>query len=208
MENSAIIVAVIAAVASIFGAVFTFFSSRYNSKTSKTTNILEEQYLKVISPIHEALNDSNIKHSDRKIESIIENYYQLLPDQLFSKYTEYIHIENRDNSDLFSTDFGQFVDRLNKAARAKLGYSKIKVTKEEKETGKLLADVPSSMRAIIRPAVLSILMQLTSALIATAVFYNAFNNKALLLEVVLCVLGGVILECILIILLFSYYNKY
>jgi len=87
LEDSAIIVAVIAAVASVFGAIFTFFSNRYNSKTNKTTNILEEQYLKVIAPLHQALYDfKDPKKMCNAMDSIFRENYHLLPDKLFDNY--------------------------------------------------------------------------------------------------------------------------
>lgn len=151
METSAIIVAVIAAVASVFGAIFTYFSNRHNSKSDKTISILEQQYLKVISPLHQALHIRSVQKMCDTIDSIIHENYYLLPDELFDEYAKFrkcmLHSEHPYIIPLES-DFGVRVSEFNTILRYKLGYSKIKVTKKEKKAEKLLANSHSSIHMI------------------------------------------------------------
>lgn len=148
MEDSAIIVAVIAAVASVFGAIFTFFSNRYNSKTNKTTNILEEQYLKVIAPLHQALYDfKDPKKMCNAMDSIFRENYHLLPDKLFDNYVDfrnYVLSSDFIYSKHLKIEFVNQVCEFYRILRYKLGYSAIKITKKEKKSAKLLGNSRSS----------------------------------------------------------------
>ena len=141
MEDSAIIVAVIAAIASVFGAVFTFFSNRYNSKINKTTNILEVQYLKVISPIHQIIHMTPIHDIYNEIYTIIKENYYLLPDQLWDIFVDSKDAlkEATNTKDVFRTPFGKQIKKFYKILRYKLGYSTIKVSREDKKSEQLLA---------------------------------------------------------------------
>lgn len=147
MENSAIIVAVIAAVASIFGAIFTFFSNRFTSKTDKNSTILEQQYLKLISPLHQSLHIIDVKKMCDTIDNIVYENYYLLPDGLFDEYAKFrkrmLHSKHPYIIPIES-DFGIRVSEFNRILRYKLGYSKIKVTKKEKKVEKLLANSSAS----------------------------------------------------------------
>lgn len=174
MEKSAIIVAVIAAVASVFGALFTYFSNRYNSKTDKTTSILEEQYLKVISPIHQALHIRDTKKMCDVIDIVIQENYYLLPDKLFDYYTdfrEYVLCSKDTCIYPLETDFASQIGEFHRILRYKLGYSKIKITKKEKETEKLLAssDFSSATKYFY---IVSFIISLISFIFAVLYFFK------------------------------------
>lgn len=140
MEYTAIIVAVIAAFASVFGAIFTFFSNRSNSKSSKATSIMEEQYLKVVAPIHKALSvqDENMCEN---IHSIIYDNYELVPDELISDFWKsYRKLSNKDEDlEITETSFGRRIDKFYKILRKKLGYSKASVSRKDLRDKRLLA---------------------------------------------------------------------
>lgn len=153
MEDSAIIVAVIAAVTSVFGAVFSFFSNRFTSKTDKNSNILEQQYLKIISPIHQILHSDSNESVYTIIHTILTENYSLLPNRLWDDFitSEYILEEETDPDELILTPFGERIEELYKILRDKLGYSKIKISKEEKESEQLSASSkPKRIVQIIR----------------------------------------------------------
>lgn len=140
MEYTAIIVAVIAAFASVFGAIFTYFSNRFNTKSSKTTSIMEEQYLKVVAPIHKELSIHD-ENTYENIKWIIYDNYELVPDELVSDFwNSYRELSNTDNNfEINDTSFGRRIDKFYKILRNKLGYSKTKVSRKDMQDKKLLA---------------------------------------------------------------------
>lgn len=113
----------------------TFLTNIFNKRwerTNKSSNILEEQYLKVISPIYRELK---LKNNDKdtmilNIGEIIYTNFHLLPEQLLEKF-----LTIDDNK----SEFEKLVYDFYIILRNKLGYSRIKVSKEIKEKEKLLA---------------------------------------------------------------------
>lgn len=112
----------------------TFITNVFNKRwerANKSSKILEKQYFKVIFPIYRELQltkDENEMISN--IERIIYNNFYLLPEQLLEAY---------ENITVDKETFNILISDLYVFLRNELGYSKIKVSKEVKEKGKLLA---------------------------------------------------------------------
>lgn len=212
MEDSAIIVAIIAAVASIFGALFSYFSNRYNSKADKTTNILEEQYLKVISPIHQSLHSFDPEEICNTIDSIIRENYYLLPDKLLDNYMDFrsYALSSKVIYDtLFEKEFVNQVCEFYRILRYKLGYSKIKITKKEKQSEKLLASSRSFKLTDLFMIVFLIIITLCSfsacIFFYLAPFIDASSNRKM---VILTTLLATFLTCIeVIVTLFRHLKR-
>ncbi len=135
MEFSEILPSIINAIPTIVVAVCAFIFGRYNSKSDKTSSILEEQYLKVISPMHRALKYIKKEDSIEVIDKIVVENYHLLPDGLYEDYRKY-----RDNKKGYKP-FENRINEFNRILRYKLGYSKIKIKKQDREAEKQLASV-------------------------------------------------------------------
>lgn len=137
MEHSGIISSIITAVATLIVGGGAFFVGSYNSKFDKTSTILEEQYLKVISPIHYILRTVKREKLYSEISDVIGDNYHLLPDGLYDDFMNFA------NEEISKQEFEKKIDEFNRILRFKLGYSKIKITKQDKETEKQLADSKS-----------------------------------------------------------------
>lgn len=113
-------------------SVLTSLFNRRWECANKASNILEEQYLKVISPIYKELqlNSSDKEKRISNIGEIISDNFSLLPEQLLDKYKNIA-----DNEDEFETLISDFYILL----RNELGYTRIKISKDIKKKGKLLA---------------------------------------------------------------------
>lgn len=113
------------------GSFLTSIFNRHWEQANKSSNILEEQYLKVICPIYRELQlNKDEKDMISNIEKTIYNNFHLLPEQLLEAY-EKITVDKEEFKKLIS-DFYIIL-------RKELGYSRIKVSKEIKEKEKLLA---------------------------------------------------------------------
>ena len=127
MEQSGIISSIISAIATLLVAGSAFFVGRYNSKFDKTSTILEEQYLKVISPIHYILKTTKREKLYSEINDVIGANYHLLPDGLYDDFMNFV------NEKIDKYEFEKKINEFNRILRFKLGYSKIKITKQDKE---------------------------------------------------------------------------
>lgn len=144
MEFSEILPSIINAIPTIIVAVCAFIFGRYNSKSDKTSSILEQQYLKVISPMHRALRYIKREDSIEAIDKIVVENYHLLPDGLYEDYRKY-----RDNEKGYEP-FENRINEFNRILRYKLGYSKIKIKKQDKESEKQLATTSFSRETVER----------------------------------------------------------
>ncbi len=142
MEQSEIISSIITAIATLLVAGSAFFVGRYNSKTNKTSTILEEQYLKVISPIHYILKMTKREKIYSEINDVIADNYHLLPDGLYDDFMNFV------NEKIDKYEFEKKIDEFNRILRYKLGYSKIRLTKDEKEAAKRLAKFKDGMSTL------------------------------------------------------------
>ncbi len=119
--------------ASLLGSsVLTAYLNRRWTKLNRNTDIFEEQYLKVVSPIYRELKSKN---NDKEkiitnIDTIIYDNFHLLPEQLLEKYNNITTAED---------EFEKLVSDFYALFRSELGYSKIKISKDIKEKEKLLA---------------------------------------------------------------------
>lgn len=132
MGKEQILTIILSFATSLLGSsVLTSLFNRRWERANKSSNILEEQYIKVIAPIYRELKLNNDKETMiSNIGNIISDNFHLLPEQLLEKY-EKITIDEKDFEKLIS-DFYVLL-------RNELGYSRIKVSKEIKEKEKLLA---------------------------------------------------------------------
>lgn len=143
MEFSEILSSIASIVTPIATCIIAFLITRRGSKSDKNSSILEEQYLKVVSPIHRTLNQENKEDAVRKIGKIIANEYYLLPNNLYDDYINY------QKGDISNEDFAKIIDGYNGYLRSKLGYSKIKMTKQEKKAAKQLANGSNKYEKIL-----------------------------------------------------------
>lgn len=144
-----------------------YFNRRWEH-TDKSSNILEEQYLKVIAPIYRELKLNTKEDVISNIGNIIYENFYLLPEQLFEKYQNIT-----DNK----KDFETLVFNLYTILRNKLGYSKVKVSKEIKATEKLLA--ASKIMTVIDFIVLTVvsLLGFLSLVLTIYAFYLSIRMK-------------------------------
>lgn len=113
-------------------SVLTAYLNRRWTQSTKATSILEEQYLKVISPIYRELQLNTDKESMiSNIENIMSDNFHLLPEQLLEKFKKIA--DNEYEFEILVLDFYAIL-------RNELGYSKTKVSKAVREREKLLAE--------------------------------------------------------------------
>lgn len=142
--GSAITVALIAACASVFGAVTSvisgIFINRYNAKKPISVNVLSEQYKKVFAPLHKILNFSPELSKEEKKEKVLEcltEQYALVPSELiqcYKKETEDLPKIEKNPKLKFeaSFSFADLVEKCYETAKRKLGYTQTKVKYEAK----------------------------------------------------------------------------
>lgn len=132
MEKEQILTIILSIATSLLGSsVLTSLFNRRWERANKSSNILEEQYIKVIAPIYRELELNNDKGSMiSNIGNIISDNFHLLPEQLLKKFKNITNNEQEFRILIF--DFYTLL-------RNKLGYSKVKVSKTVKEKEKLLA---------------------------------------------------------------------
>ncbi len=111
----------------------TYIVTRLGIKNDKSSNILEEQYLKVVSPIHYILKTAKKKKLFTEIGNVVNENYHLLPEGLYDDFIGFT------NAEISEQEFKNKIDEYNRILRYKLGYSKIKITKKDKEAEKQLA---------------------------------------------------------------------
>lgn len=135
MEISEILPSIIAGVASIVVAVLAFIVGRYNSKSDKQSSVLEQQYTKVISPIHHILRCGSKAEIRENVNTVIENQYHLLPDNFWNEYDAFLlQITHLDDSlsGIEQLEFYRKVDQYFRVLRYELKYSNTKRPKKKK----------------------------------------------------------------------------
>lgn len=142
--GSAITVALIAACASVFGAVTSvisgIFINRYNAKKPISVNVLSEQYKKVFAPLHKILNFSpelSKEEKEKKILECLTEQYALVPSEIiqcYKKETEVLPKVEKNPKLQFeaSFSFSDLVEKCYETAKRKLGYTQTKVKYEAK----------------------------------------------------------------------------
>ncbi len=133
MGKEQILTIILSIATSLLGSsVLTSLFNRRWERANKSSNILEEQYLKVISPIYRELQLKN--HSKKEmilnIENIIYENFHLLPEQLLEKFKNFTKNER---------EFRKLIFDFYVLLRNELGYSKIKISKDIRDKEKLLA---------------------------------------------------------------------
>ena len=115
---------------------FVFLSTRTNEKKNKNNSILEQQYNKVFTPIHKIVFfKSEYINKISAIERIISDNYELVADEIKDKFFECKQING------ITTSFKNLIDACYKVSRNKLGYSNLKLKKEEKESTKKVISI-------------------------------------------------------------------
>lgn len=118
----------------IITQVFIYIITKINNKDSKKNSILEEQYVKIFAPIHKILFYDNIENRNRlywEIDHIISNNYPIVPKRIRELYTE---IKDKDDSEFKS--FKKEISICFRYSSSMLGYSRERLSREEKKIAK------------------------------------------------------------------------
>ena len=135
-------VALIGLLATIGGAsvsaIVTYFINKYNIDKPKKQSALEEQYIKVLVPIHKKLffNDDieepdNEKCKQKDIKNILKENYHSAPYAIIEKFKKAIEKEDM-------KEFESLMDTCYKSASYQLGYTQVRI-KTNKEILEILA---------------------------------------------------------------------
>lgn len=143
MDISIIISGVIGIISTIIAGVLTYISTKRSSKDLKLNNLLEEQYSKIVAPIHKALCFSNEKDIDNMVNDIVDKYYYLLPDNFLSRFLD--GSSKKTNSETFEA----YIENLYIVLRKKLGYSKIQSKDATSKIGKFYDSIMSIFDVIL-----------------------------------------------------------
>lgn len=124
VDNNTIIVAIIstcsAVVVALVSSLITYLVAKYNFNTPKTRNILEDQYSKLIVPLHQLIyiDGGTIQYKITISEQIVSSKYEYTPLKLVE------HLKNLiDNPNEVSfNDYAQYIHEIFLLSRKKLGY--------------------------------------------------------------------------------------
>lgn len=141
MEFPEILSLVIASAAPIATGIITYLTTRNSTKFSKTADVLEQQYIKVVAPIHFLLQTETKSNLKEKIYNIIEENYYLLPDNMLEEYEIFVSQLNFINENLNGIEnlnFYKRIEQYNRILRFELRYSSTSTTKYDREVRKHL----------------------------------------------------------------------
>lgn len=137
MKFPEIVSLVIASIAPIATGIITYITTRNSTKFSKTANVLEQQYIKVVAPIHFLLQTEIKSNIQEKIDSIIEENYHLLPDNMLEEYRIFLSqlkFVNEDLNGIENLEFYKIIDAYNRILRFELRYSSISTTRSDRKS--------------------------------------------------------------------------
>lgn len=119
-----------------------YSTSKYNFQKPKTRSILEEQYLKVFTPIHSLIFYSDLDEEDLKqgIDGIIAQNYELVPQPIILVYKKY-GLDNETEG----LSFQQYIDKAYSIAASKLGYTQIKLKHSKRFNAKMNRDIENML---------------------------------------------------------------
>lgn len=123
--DTAIIAAIVAACAavltSIIASIISWRSTVYSFQKPKQINILKEQYIKVISPLHEIFifEADSIENKKTKAYKILKEHYHLVPREIIELFVDYEY------SNTIYSKIYELVIECDKYSRRELGYSQV-----------------------------------------------------------------------------------
>lgn len=154
----------------IVSNIFIYLSSKTNEKNNKNASIFEQQYSKIFSPIHKILffssDTDEIKLSF--IEKIISNNYKFVPEQIIEEF------KNCKNQKILSDTFNEIIMLCYKMLKSKLGYSNIKLNRNEKKNAKKI--ISNSNIKIYKRIIISLFICLLLIIILISIFSLIFNQ--------------------------------
>ena len=116
----AIIGTISAIIVATLSAVVTYIVARYNFRTPKTRNILEEQYIKILVPLHKLIyiETGNIHDKIKKSLEILSKGYEYVPIKIIKDLQ---HLRKNEDKDKFY-EYAQNIHVMFLLVRKKLGY--------------------------------------------------------------------------------------
>ncbi len=141
-EERTIISCITTVLVALITNALVYMITRLNDKNTKSDSILREQYERIFAPIHKILyfdKPEKDKFKYIEIKEIISNNYSFLPEAIRSSFLK-IDI---DKSNKEFEDFKKINEKCFKYLRSRLGYSREKLSKDERKSAKKIINCKS-----------------------------------------------------------------
>lgn len=141
MDFPEILSLVIAFIAPIATGIITYITTRNSTKFSKTANVIEQQYIKVVAPIYFLLQTEKKTTLQEKIYEIIKENYHLLPDNMLEEYENFVtqlKFVNENLDGIENLDFYKRIEDYNHILRFELRYSSTSMIEHDRKARRQL----------------------------------------------------------------------
>lgn len=158
----------------ISAVIITQLFTYLNSKGNKTDSIYKQQYDNVFSPIHKILFFTDLEDNDKieEIYNIIYNNYNLSTELLRKKFNKCT------SKNIITSDFKDVIKDGCKCLEKALGYTKTKLSKQQKEQYKtvIYSDEHITNKNFLFSLVIIIITILMSIATMTVLFVSSKLN--------------------------------